>query len=170
MADADKISLEVKLPEGTVTATGTEAFVTAIRSAIGPVITGLPVPNVPPHHTPRTVQTVPDASLPPNTNTTDIRSLKDQKQPKSAVEMAAIVAYYISELAQGDERKTSIGTAEITRYFGQAGYRSNSEPRHVLTNAKTAGYFDSAGRGQYKLNPVGYNLVTAQLPDRGSKQ
>jgi hypothetical protein len=33
---------------------------------------------------------------------TDIRSLKDQKSPRSAVEMAVLVAFYAAELAPGD--------------------------------------------------------------------
>src|SRR5438093_557072 len=35
----------------------------------------------------------------------DIRSLKDEKQPRSANEMAAVAAYYASELAPATERR-----------------------------------------------------------------
>jgi hypothetical protein len=42
---------------------------------------------------------------------------------------------------------------------------------------KNAGYLDSAGTGQYKLNPVGYNLVVHRMgagdeqePRRGRKK
>jgi len=160
-------TLKLELPEGTLTVTGTEGFIAAIRRAIGPVVSGMPgIPLPEPPVTPR----APEVSKRTNGDTAlrDIRSLREEKKPRSAVEMAAIVAHYLADLAPAGERRDTIGTAEITRYFGQAGYRSQSDPRFVLSNAKAAGYFDSAGRGAYKLNPVGYNLVTAGLPRRGS--
>jgi hypothetical protein len=95
---------------------------------------------------------------------TDIRTLKDQKQPKSANEMAALVAYYLSELAPQNERADTIGTTEVEKYFKQAKYPLPQVTRNTLSNAASAGYFDSAGRGQYRLNPVGYNLVVHSLP------
>jgi hypothetical protein len=39
----------------------------------------------------------------------------------------------------------------------------------VLVDARGAGYFDSAGRGKYKLNPVGHNLVVHKLPKKKAK-
>ena len=95
---------------------------------------------------------------------TDIRSFTKTKNPSSDVEMAVIVAYYLSELVPDEMRKVSIGTKDVTTYFKQAGYPLPSEPRFALKNAKVAGYLESAGHGQYKLNPVGYNLVAHTLP------
>jgi len=95
---------------------------------------------------------------------TDIRSLHNQKQPNSAMEMAAIVAYYLSQLAPKEERKDVIVTKDITKYFNQAGYPLPTKPQFTLPNAKGAGYFESAGRGKYRLNPVGHNLVAYGLP------
>jgi hypothetical protein len=97
----------------------------------------------------------------------DIRSLRDEKQPRSANEMAALVAYYLAELAPEDERKSEITTGDIQKYFKQANHPLPNVPGQTLKNAAAAGYFDSAGRGQYRLNPVGYNLVAHGLP-RGS--
>jgi len=94
----------------------------------------------------------------------DIRSLREQKQPNSDMEMAAIVAYYLSELAQKDERKDIIVTKDVRKYFNQAGYPLPTGPQFTLPNAKAAGYFESTGRGKYKLNPVGHNLVAYGLP------
>jgi hypothetical protein len=34
----------------------------------------------------------------------------------------------------------------------------------TLVNAKNAGYLDRIASGQYRLNPVGHNLVTHKLP------
>jgi hypothetical protein len=104
-----------------------------------------------------------------NFSVNDIRSLKEQKRPRSANEMSALVAYYLAELAPPDVRKSEIGTEDITTYFKQAGYPLPSVLRNTLVNAKAAGYFDSASHGLYKLNPVGHNLVAHSLPPGGEE-
>ena len=99
----------------------------------------------------------------------DIRSLRDQKQPSSDMEMAAIVAYYLSELAPEENRKEVIATEDVKTYFKQAGHPLPKGPQFTLPNAKAAGYFESAGHGRYKLNPVGHNLVVHGLPRADSE-
>ena len=94
----------------------------------------------------------------------DIRALKEEKSPRSANEMAAIVAFYLSELVPLEERASSIGVADIQKYFKQAGYPLPKKPSNTLSNAASAGYFDSVGHNQYRLNPVGHNLVAHNLP------
>jgi hypothetical protein len=95
----------------------------------------------------------------------DIRSLKEQKRPRSAMEMAAVLAYYLGELAPPSERRTEITSQDVSKYFKQASYPLPGRPRKTLFDAKSAGYFDAgSGRGAYKLNPVGYNLVAHSLP------
>jgi hypothetical protein len=101
---------------------------------------------------------------------TDIRSLKEAKSPKSANEMAALVAFYVSELAPSGERKASITKGDVERYFKSAGFNLPADASFTLVNAKNAGYLDSAGTGQYKLNPVGYNLVAHRMGTRGKKE
>ena len=93
----------------------------------------------------------------------DIRGLKEAKLPKSANEMAALVAFYVSELAPAGERRNAITRADIERYFKSAGYKLPADATFTLVNAKNAGYLDNAGAGQYKLNPVGYNLVAHRM-------
>jgi len=93
----------------------------------------------------------------------DIRTLREQKDPKSANEMATLVAYYLSELAPPTDRKSEISTADVERYFKIAGFKLPADARFTLVNARNAGYLDSAGSGQYKLNPVGYNLVVHRM-------
>jgi hypothetical protein len=94
----------------------------------------------------------------------DIRKLKEQKDPKSAIEMVCVVAYYLEALALPEERKQDITSSELEQYFKQAGYPLPKRKDQVLVDAKGAGYFDSAGRGRYRLNPVGHNLVVHTLP------
>jgi len=97
----------------------------------------------------------------------DIKSLKNEKQPTSANEMAAIVAYYLSELAQAGEKKSEVATEDMNKYFKQAGFPLPKRPEMLLSNAKNAGYFDAGSYGNYKLSPVGYNLVAHNLPRTG---
>lgn len=99
----------------------------------------------------------------------DIRSLKEEKQPRSANEMAALVAYYLSELAPDGERSDTVNANAIRRYFKMAAFRLPREPQQTLPNAAAAGYLDNAGRGEYRLNPVGYNLIVHGLPRGGGK-
>ncbi len=111
-----------------------------------------------------------DVSLIPNTQVisaiTDIRNLKTQKNPRSANEMAALVAYYLAELAPVEERKASIDKSDIEKYFKQAVFTLPKVAKQTLVNASAAGYIDSIGDGKYKLNPVGYNLVVHGLPSK----
>lgn len=126
-------------------------------------------PKAPPTDGP--IEDASQTSVPPQaakSGPIDIRALRGEKQPSSAVEMAAIVGYYLAEIAPESERKTEIGTAEITQYFKQAQHRLPEAPRKTLPNATAAGYFDSAGRGLYSLNPVGHNLVVHGLPRASS--
>jgi hypothetical protein len=95
---------------------------------------------------------------------TDIRRLKEQKNPGSANEMAALVAYYLAEVVQGPDRKPAIEISDVEKYFKQANFRLPRNLKMTLVNAKNAGYFDATGGGKYKLNPVGYNLVVHSLP------
>lgn len=97
----------------------------------------------------------------------DIRSLKETKQPKSAQQMACIVAYYLTEIAIESERKESISSSDLEKYFKQAGFKLPEDISQVLKNGKKGGYFESVERGNYKLTAVGYNLV-AHNPDAGS--
>ena len=94
----------------------------------------------------------------------DIRTLRNQKSPTSDVQMAAIVAYYLSKLAPPNERKDSITAGDIEKYFEQAGHSLPSNSGFTLVNAKKAGYLDQQSRGKYRLNPVGHNLVVHGLP------
>lgn len=94
----------------------------------------------------------------------DIRSLKDRKQPRTASEMAALVAYYLLEAAPMGERSNTVSAATLDRYFKQARYPLPKAIQMTLPQAASAGYFDQVSRGEYKLNPVGYNLVVHGLP------
>lgn len=97
-----------------------------------------------------------------------ILELKEQKSPRSANEMAALVAYYLGNIAPQDERKSTVNQKDIETYFKIGKFPLPSRVDMTLVNAKTSGYFDSLSDGEYKLNAVGYNLVEHSMP-RASK-
>src|SRR3989442_7854507 len=94
----------------------------------------------------------------------DIRTLTAEKQPRSANEMVALVAYYLSELAPEGERSSTVNPDTIRKHFKMAGFPLPRVLRSVLPNATAAGYLENVSRGEYRLNPVGYNLVVHGLP------
>lgn len=98
----------------------------------------------------------------------DIRSLREQKNPTTAFEMACVVAYYLQTIAPEGERKNTMQASDIERYFVQGNYQLPKRSTQLLPDAKIAGYFDSIGRGTYRLNAVGHNLVVHQLPRQGT--
>jgi hypothetical protein len=93
-----------------------------------------------------------------------IRDLKEEKKPESSNQMAAIVAYFLSEMVQEDERKEAVNAADLERYFKQAAFKLPKAISQALPNAAAAGYFEAVGNGLYRLNAVGYNLVVHGLP------
>lgn len=109
---------------------------------------------------------IPATTLIPVLAVTDIRTLKTQKNPRFANEMAALVAYYLAELAPVEDRKVTIDKDDIEKYFNQADFPLPKVSKQTLINAATAGYLDSIGNGKYKLNPVGHNLVVHGLPSK----
>jgi hypothetical protein len=67
------------------------------------------------------------------------------------------------KLAPTPDRKAEITKSDVERYFKAAGFNLPADATFTLNNAKNAGYLDSAGAGQYRLNPVGYNLVAHRM-------
>jgi hypothetical protein len=105
---------------------------------------------------------------PAGTTAVHIKAFKEQKNPKSANEMAAVVAYYMVNLAPLTERRETIKAKDIETQFKIADYPLRS--RFVLANAKNAGYLDSVGDGEYRLNAVGHNLVVHNLPRKDGQK
>jgi hypothetical protein len=98
-----------------------------------------------------------------------IKDFKEQKRPRSANEMAAVVAYYLTNVAAPDQRKQTINQKDVETYFKIASFPLPQQLRMTLANAKNAGYFDLSGDGEYKLNAVGHNLVAHSMPRGASK-
>jgi hypothetical protein len=94
----------------------------------------------------------------------DIKSLKNEKQPNSARQMACVVAYYLSEYAPEKERKATVTVADLAKYFKQAGYPLPQNMDQLLVDCKRSGYMEAEARGEYGLTPVGHNLVVHNMP------
>lgn len=94
----------------------------------------------------------------------DIRSLKEKKVPQTANEMAALVAYYLSESVPVANRRNEVNSADMEKYFKEAAFPLPKRPEQLLKNAKNSGYFEALGEGKFKLSPVGYNLIALNLP------
>jgi hypothetical protein len=94
----------------------------------------------------------------------DIKTFVEEKKPKSDNQYTAVVAYYYRfEAPEGQQRETITAEAlqESTR---QSGWRRLTAPRVTLHQAMTQGYIDRTGRGEYRINTVGENLVAMTLP------
>jgi hypothetical protein len=93
----------------------------------------------------------------------DIRTFTEEKRPRSANEMAALVAYFLQHEAGEGERKDAITKSDVEKYFHLAKFKMPRDGAFTLVNSKNAGYLDQRGKGHYALNPVGYNLVAHKL-------
>ncbi len=94
----------------------------------------------------------------------DIRQFKEEKNPKSAIEMTVLLAFYLSQITHLNERKNTIGAQDIKKYFVMADFPLPKHADMTLANTKNAGYLEIASRGEYQLNAVGHNLVAHNMP------
>lgn len=155
-------ALEVLEPDARTTAV--TAACTHLKIPIGTAQQSGSVPSTPGAGT---FESPEGGSFPPKVG--DIKTLKEEKNPRGAAEMACLVAYYLQELAPPEARKDTIATADLRKYFKQAKFKLPVRIVQTLIHAKDAGYFDSAGSGSYKLNAVGYNLAVHTLPRKKSE-
>ena len=66
-----------------------------------------------------------------------IKQFKETKQPKSAQDMAVLIAYYLQYVAEEEKRKDKVGTTDLQTWFRIADYPLPSgDMRFVLVNAK----------------------------------
>lgn len=162
-----QLSHEVKVLNVVLSALQSLKDPEARRRIVDYVLQALSVPETGRPRMPVASVLMPESSVQPSATSPrliDIRTFKEQKKPRNAIEMATLLAYYLAELAPTQERRVTISTADINRFFRQAGFPLPTQPRLTLFHAKAAGYLDLAERGQYKLSPVGYNLIAHTLP------
>lgn len=103
----------------------------------------------------------------PSERKRDIKAFVEEKNPKSDIQFAAVVAYFYRFEAPEPDRKeaiTSTDLQEAARLAGRPRFRKPSVP---LNNAVRQGYLDRAERGSCSVNAVGENLVAMTLPSTG---
>jgi hypothetical protein len=93
----------------------------------------------------------------------DARSFFAEKTPSTQAEAIAVAAFYLSELAPGEMRSGTIDKERARDIFRQARFPLPKRIDQVLVNTQKAGYLNRVSAGEYKLSPVGYNLVEHTL-------
>jgi hypothetical protein len=153
---ADEYEVKVTLGDAQVEVHGAKDGVVEIVKALSQVLSQAQHSAPPP---------VPASEESPSLRrgTVDARSFFSEKAPSSQAEAIAVAAYYLSELAPPEMRTPSIDGRHATEVFRQAKYPLPKRMSQVLVNAQNAGYLARVGPGEYKLNPVGFNLVEHAL-------
>lgn len=164
MKRKDIYKVQVKIGDTDVSVEGAESGVVRIVEALSEVLRSSRRPSIPqavalpageparrsPHEQTRS-------------SPADIRSFFEEKKPSSDIEAAAAAAYYYRYLAPEDQRADTVDSARLQEAFRLARRPLPARTIYTLTNARNAGYLDSLEGGQFRLNPVGYNLVEHAL-------
>lgn len=106
---------------------------------------------------------------PPSTSSAvDIKTFIDEKQPRSDVQFAATVAYYLRFEAPPVERKDSINKEDLQDACRKAKRDRLKNPYQTLVNAHMLGLLDKGPeKATFAINTVGENLVAMALPGDG---
>lgn len=124
--------------------------------------------DAPAHATPPATSTAPSSDHDVS-RAKDMRTFVKEKQPASDMQFVAVVAYFFRFIAPEIERKDAITGGDLQTAARLARWRVFKEPNVPMNNAINQGYLDRAGRGVYRLNAVGENLVTMTLPATGDE-
>jgi len=146
----DAYEVKITVGDATVEVSGAEAGVVRIVEALTGVLGGVK----------RGGATEPEQK---RIAVTDPRTLFDSKAPRSQNEGVVVAAYYLQELAPEAERTEVIDGEKVAKVFRQARFKLPKNLPAVLVNTQAAGYLDRIGAGEYRLNPVGWNLVVHTL-------
>lgn len=84
-----------------------------------------------------------------------------QKEPKTDVERAMCLAYYLAHYRDSPHFKT----ADVAKLNTEAAQRKFANTAYTINNAATTGYFVAATGGHKQLSSMGEQYVEA-LPDR----
>lgn len=125
---------------------------------------GIDSPSGPSSAAPHSTHTPAVAVVHPHTLATggNIKSFVEEKNPLSDMHFATVVAYFHRFIAV--EKKEIIGAEDLQEATRLAGRPRLQNPGQTLLNALASGLLDKVGRGQYRVNTVGENLVALVLP------
>ncbi|MFZ5875167.1 MAG: hypothetical protein ACOYXU_02045 [Nitrospirota bacterium] len=99
----------------------------------------------------------------------DIKTFVESKRPKSDMQFATVVAYYYCFEADAGRRSETLTADQLLEAARLSGWNRPPRPSMTLNNAKNQGYLDSAGKGAFRINSVGENLVAMTLPGENGK-
>lgn len=95
----------------------------------------------------------------------NIKDFYLEKKPRNDKEATAVVAFYLSEIAEAPEKKMQINKEILRDYLKLAHHQLPTNIAQTLLNTKFTGYLESGdAAGEFKLGAIGYNLVAHQLP------
>lgn len=99
----------------------------------------------------------------------DLRTFVDEKQPRTDTQFAATIAYFYRFMAPESERKDTITTQDLQTASRLANRKRFDSPSVPLNNAVANGFLDRGGRGEYRINAVGENLIAMTLPETNNR-
>lgn len=112
--------------------------------------------------------TLPIVSPEPPANS--IKVFVDQKNPSSDAQFCAVVAYFYRFVAPPQERVDEITAQILTEACRLSQWKRFTNPLGTLNNTVKLGYLDRGnGRGKFRINSVGENLVAMSLPGEETK-
>lgn len=95
----------------------------------------------------------------------DIKTFLQAKRPSNDTQFAVAVAYYYAFEAPAPERKPEVVSGDLQDAARLSGRARLHRPVDTLHNTLKAGYLDKGqGRGAFKINTVGENLVAMAMP------
>ncbi len=160
----EKYRIKINLTTGELEAEGSKQFVEKILGEYGHKLKVVPIASDVKHPFPAQtgVTQQPSQQLPKKVN---IRDFYLEKKPRNDKEAAAVVAFYLSEIAEMPEKKTQINKEILGEYLKLAVHTLPTNIAQTLLNTKFTGYLESGdSAGEFKLSAIGYNLVAHQLP------
>lgn len=146
----DSYEVKITVGDATVEVSGAKEGVVEIVTALSAVLGG-------------DAGSKPDLAPGRQPANADARSFFESKAPKSQNEGVVVAAYYLAELAPQSERSATIDVEKAQNVLRQAKFKLPKNLKSVLVNTQAAGYLDRVGSGEYRLNPVGWNLVEHTL-------
>jgi hypothetical protein len=155
---ADEYEVKVTLGDAQVEVRGAQEGVVEIVRALSDVLSQR---NRAPVARPSSPAPVSDE--PARARQVDARSFFSAKAPSTQSEAIAVAAFYLSELAPDEMRSGTIDYKRAREVFRQARYPLPKRIDQVLVNTQKAGYLTRVKSGEYKLSPVGFNLVEHTL-------
>jgi hypothetical protein len=159
---AEEYEVKITLGDAQVEVRGAQAGVVEIVQALSDLLVQRAGSSAPPPAS----EPLPAQDEASRTRRVDARSFFSEKAPSTQSEAVAVAAFYLSELAPEELRSDTIDQARAREVFRQARFPLPKRIDQVLVNTQKAGYVTRVRAGEYKLSPVGFNLVEHTLgPD-----